>query len=167
MNAPLPVAPQAALQLLQQDTIHCQQLLTLLQSEHAVLQQRDTAQLRQIVEAKQTLMMKLEGSAKQRTRWVNAMPEELITSSETQTKWLALLNAMKEPALLDAWYALDGKLAECKAQNELNGRIINKGQRTLQQLVGLLRGKVANATNLYNAKGTTDQSKGPHTSVKA
>lgn len=159
------VSAQAVRQLIEQDILVAQQLAKLLEQEHQTLQTRDSEQLNHVVVEKQHCMAKLETSAKQRGGWISFLAER--TGMAPKDCWLRLLEELKDPALLPLWQDFQLKLNECKAHNEINGKIISRGQKTLKQLLGLLRGQNIETPRLYNASGGAHQQNASHTVIKA
>lgn len=167
--SPTPSSPQvsasAVQQLLEQDITNATALLALLQEEHDVLQQRDHARLGILIHDKQTLMAALEQNASQRSAWVRFLVERTQLSSEAC--WERLLNELDSVQLPPLWTQLQAVIAECKTHNEVNGKMIARGQKTLQQLTGLMRGQSVEAPSLYTASGNTQARTHSHTVVKA
>ncbi len=159
------VSAQAVRQLIEQDILVAQQLSKLLEQEHQVLQSRDSEQLNRVVAEKQHCMARLEGSAKQRGGWISFLAER--TGMAPKDCWLRLLEELKDPALLPLWEEFQLKLNDCKAHNDVNGKIISRGQKTLKQLLGLLRGQSIDTPRLYNASGDAHQHNASHTVIKA
>lgn len=164
-----PTSPQvsasAVQQLLEQDINTATALLTLLQEEHDILQQRDHARLGALINDKQTLMAALEQNAKQRSVWVRFLVERTQLSNEAC--WERLLNELDSAQLPPLWQQLQAIIAECKTHNEVNGKMIALSQRTLKQLTGLMRGQSMDTPDLYTASGSTESRKHNHTVVKA
>lgn len=167
--SPTPASPQvsapAVQQLLEQDINTATALLALLQEEHEVLEQRDHLRLGKLINDKQTLMAALEHNAKQRSVWVRFLVERTQLSNEAC--WERLLNELDGVQLPPLWQQLQTVIAECKTHNELNGKMIALGQRTLKQLTGLMRGQSVETADLYTASGGTESRKHNHTVVKA
>ena len=159
------VSAQAVRQLIEQDIQTAKLLSDLLQQEHQILQQRDANQLNRIVAEKQHCMAKLEQSAKQRGGWINFLVERTgLTPSEC---WNRLLEELKDPELKTLWSELQELLNDCKQHNDVNGKIITRGQKTLKQLLGILRGQSMETPKLYTASGDAHSHKASHTVVKA
>jgi len=110
-------------------------------------------------------MAKLEASAKQRGGWISFLAER--TGMAPKDCWLRLLEELKDPALIPLWEEFQLKLNECKEHNDINGKIISRGQKTLKQLLGLLRGQSMEAPRLYNSSGDAHQHNTTHTVIKA
>lgn len=159
------VSASAVQQLLDQDIATATSLLTLLQEEHEVLQQRDHARLGTLINDKQALMALLEQNATQRSAWVRFLVERTQLSNEAC--WERLLNELDGVQLPPLWNQLQAIIADCKTHNDLNGKMIARGQKTLQQLTGLMRGQSTEAPSLYTASGSTQARTHSHTVVKA
>ncbi len=159
------VSAQAVRQLIEQDIQTTERLSTLLQQEHNSLQQRDSQELNRIVADKQYCMTKLEQSAKQRGGWITFLVER--TGMTPNESWKRLLEELKDPELPQLWDQLQESLINCKQHNEVNGKIITRGHKTLKQLLGILRGKSVETPRLYNASGDTSAQGQSHTVIKA
>lgn len=155
----------AVRQLLEQDILTAQALLALLQEEHVVLEQRDHGRLGMLINEKQALMATLEQNISQRSVWVRFLVERTQLSNEVC--WERLLNELDGVQLPPLWSQVQALVAECKTHNELNGKMIARGQRTLKQLTGLVRGQTTEAPSLYTASGSTQTRTHSHTVVKA
>lgn len=164
-NPSLQVSANAVQQLLEQDITTATALLSLLQEEHEVLQQRDHVRLGSLINDKQALMAVLEQNAKQRSVWVRFLVERTQLSNEAC--WERLLNELDSAQLPPLWHQVQTVIAECKTHNELNGKMIARGQKTLKQLTGLMRGQSVEAPSLYTASGSTQTAAHSHTVVKA
>ncbi|MBU3071143.1 flagellar protein FlgN [Aestuariicella sp. G3-2] len=159
------VSAPAVQQLLSQDIQTAGSLLVLLKEEHQILQQRDHTRLGTLVGEKQVLMAKLEQSTRQRSAWVNFLVQR--TGMSNEVCWNRLLNELDPVQLPPLWNELQALINECKQHNDLNGKMIARGQKTLQKLMGLMRGQMIEPANLYTAKGSTQTHSNSHTVVKA
>ncbi|WP_439134125.1 flagella synthesis protein FlgN [Pseudomaricurvus sp.] len=159
------VSAPAVHQQISQDIQTASTLLELLKEEHQILQQRDHTRLGTLVGEKQVLMAKLEHGAKQRSGWVNFLTQR--TGQPNEVCWNRLLQELDGVVLPPLWKELQALVDDCKKHNELNGKMIARGQRTLQKLMGLMRGQSADTANLYNATGNTQAQRTSHTVVKA
>lgn len=159
------VSAQAVRQLIEQDIQTAKQLSSLLQKEHECLQQRDSRELNLIIVDKQHCMTKLERSAQQRGGWITFLAER--TGMPPSDCWKRLLKELKDPELLTLWDSLQLALEECKQNNDVNGKIISRGQKTLKQLLGILRGQSIEPAKLYNASGNAHSHGPSHTIIKA
>ncbi len=159
------VSAQAVRQLIEQDIQTAKQLSSLLQKEHDCLQQRDSRELNLIVVDKQHCMSKLERSAQQRGGWINFLSER--TGMPPSDCWQRLLQELKDPELVTLWSSFQEALEDCKQHNNVNGKIIARGQKTLKQLLGILRGQSVEPAKLYNASGSAHSHGASHTIIKA
>lgn len=159
------VSAPAVQQLISQDIQTSGALLKLLKEEHQVLQQRDHTRLGSLIGEKQVLMAQLEQSAKQRSGWVNFLVQRTRLSNEVC--WDRLLQELDAVTLPPLWKEFQDLVEDCKKHNDLNGKMIARGQKTLQKLMGLMRGQTVEPSNLYTAKGSTQSQNSSHTVVKA
>lgn len=134
--------------MLQTDLASAQALLKLLSEERDALKERDHAKLEQIIQAKALHLQHLEGSANTRSQWSRALRANTQNSEHTFTQMLGELG----PEVKTAWSQLKDLLAQCRHENEVNGKILARNQKTFSRLLSILRGQNA-APNLYNNKG--------------
>ena len=158
------VSARAVEQALRQDIQTCEALNALLENELQLLNDRKTRDLSGIINQKQDLMNRLEHSARQRSQWTRYLTERTGLSAEQA--WHKLLDELGNPALQPLWEDLQAKVVACRRANEVNGKIINRGQRTLKQLLGILRGQYIETPRLYNATGDTKGQNSSHTVIK-
>ena len=69
--------------------------------------------------------------------------------------------------MLEAWQLLENRLKICREQNEQNGKMIARSQRTVQHLLDIVRGNPLKSENLYTAKGMRKPSGAGITVAKA
>ncbi len=165
MSPNVQVSAQSVRQLIEDDTRTAEALATLLQEEHQLLQQREHTRLTEILGNKQAHMAKLEHNAQQRGKWVKFLMERTQLSREAC--WERLLNELQDPELPALWQTFQDKVDACKALNDTNGKLIARGQRTLKQLLGIMRGQTVAPAKLYTASGDTHTANASHTVVKA
>ena len=159
------VSAQAVEQLLNRDIGFAKKLLELLEQEHKALNSRSSEQLHQLLTEKQGLMAQFEQSATQRSRWVGFLMER--TGLSTEECWEKLLTELDSSSLPQLWQEFQKLINECKQHNEINGKMIARGQKTLKQLLTIMRGQSVEAPELYNASGSTQSQNLSHTVVKA
>jgi flagella synthesis protein FlgN len=153
-------------EMLSKDLQAAQQLFNILESEGQAIQERDQTQLHELIARKQGLIKQLENSAQQKTVWLK-LP---VGSSEEEQhrRWDQLMKKANDPKLSQLWEDFQQRLQDCKAQNEVNGKVIARGQNTLKQLLSILRGRQqVEAPKLYNQAGTASSGPRSHTVVRA
>ncbi len=137
--------------LLAEDVAACQALLKLLQSEREALKLRDHQALETIIQNKVTHLQRLETSANTRSQWA----QQLNADGKTQEEQWQNLIGEQAPKTALLWQDLKGLLDQCKHENEVNGKILARNQKTFTRLMNILRGQTA-STNLYNNKGSNN-----------
>jgi len=162
MTAPATI--QTVHQLLENSIRATSELLTLLEQERTHLQQRNHTELPALLEQKQQIMSLLEKGALQRQQWLAHAPQHEVQSQEEH--WSALLTGLGGPTLTKLWDTFKDNLITCQQNNEVNGRMIGRGQQSIRQLLTLLKGQVESPT-LYNQAGNTQSQSLSHTVVKA
>ena len=149
-------------QMLALDTDAVHQLKTLLLQERDLLPSRNHDQLSQILEQKTVLVDQLNQHAQIRQQLLRT-----LGLPENADGWdLFLQRNSLTLSLRDGWKQLMEDVAECKALNEINGKLIARSRQTLDHLLNLLRGK-APAPSLYTANGEQTQQSHSHTLAKA
>lgn len=149
-------------QMIAQDSAAIAQLKQLLAHEREQLEQRKQDELPRIVEQKAALVDQLSISAKLRQQVLTTLG--LPTNARGWDMFLQR-NTTTLP-LRDDWKLLVSEFEDCQKMNDINGKMIARSQQTLNQLLNLLRGKVA-APSLYTAQGTKTQYTASYTVAKA
>lgn len=157
----VPVSPKALFSQVEQDIQVCDQLIELLQKESEALKQRQTQTLESLIPEKNSFLSALANSANQRRAWLQAQGKPT-----DESHWLQLLQEMGGQKLLDQWQIFNDKLSNTKHLNEVNGKMIARGQQTINRLLDILRGQF-DAPKLYNQSGTTQVHKSSKGMVKA
>lgn len=149
-------------QIIVQDASAIAQLKQLLADEREQLERRNQEQLPRIAEQKALLVDQLSFNAKQRQQILSA-----LNLPTTMHGWELFLqrNTATLP-LLEDWQQLVSEFEECQKMNDINGKMIARSQQTVNHLLGLFRGKVANPS-LYSAKGIATQHTVSYTVAKA
>jgi len=163
MTAPATI--HAVHQLLEDSVRSTSELLSLLEHERAHLQQRNHKALPDLLEQKQQLMSRLEQSALQRQQWLAIAPQDKSQQS-TEERWNTLLTDLGGPTLTKLWDTFKDNLIACQQNNEVNGKMIGRGQQSIRQLLTLLKGQVE-TPQLYNQTGNTQNQSLSQTVVKA
>jgi flagella synthesis protein FlgN len=132
------------------DIIACEHLIHLLHHERDLLSERAFEPLDLIIQEKADWLKKLEHSARVRQACLEA--SGIAQASDPNSAFLHWLTANKQEQLAERWERLKDLLNQCKEANEVNGKLIHRGQATHQTLVGILRGQ-DHQTMLYTGKG--------------
>ncbi|TQV84125.1 flagellar protein FlgN [Exilibacterium tricleocarpae] len=165
-TSPPSINPRRIQQLMSADSRACTALLALLKQEQAALKGRDQSRLETLLADKQTYTTALEEGARQR----QLLLQEAGLDT-TAAAWRTLLESLDRRypgiGLSSAWSALAALFEDCQKHNNINGKMIARGQQTMSRLLNLLRGQTA-APGLYDRAGSTS-GKGPgtHNVVKA
>lgn len=163
MNAPATI--QTVHQLLEENIQTTDKLLTLLEEERTHLKQRNHTVIPALLEQKHQLMSRLEQTAAQRQQWLTQAPQQTDTQTADE-RWNTLLTDLGGPTLTKLWDTFKDNLTACQQNNEVNGRMIGRGQQSVRQLLTLLKGQVE-APTLYNQSGSTQSHSLSQTVVKA
>lgn len=145
---PALMQPSELRTLLEADVHACRALLELLASERDALKNRDQHLLESIIRTKADHLQHLEDSAQRRAHWAQALPAQGASAEE---KWQHHM-AQQAPEVVHLWGNLKELLHSCRQENEINGKILARNQKTYARLMSILRGQTT-STNLYNAKG--------------
>lgn len=129
------------------DIASCEALLSLFLKERDTLKARDAEQLDIIIQEKTTLLSQLENSAKLRTQWSRAHAAGTLEQS-----WEGMIDELRDTDLKQKWERLKTLFAECKKENEVNGRLLARNQQVFGRLLEIVRGQTQ-APSLYSAKG--------------
>lgn len=134
--------------LLEEDVKACNALLQLLEQERSALKERNHEQLEAIIHTKAHHLQHLENSAKIRSEWAH-----LYQSSEQnpEEKWRSIMDE-QAPTTVKLWQELKQLLQQCRQENEVNGKILSRNQKTFSRLMSILRGQTG-STSLYTNKG--------------
>lgn len=152
----IPTANDIA-QHIDQDAKACKQILSLLEEERAALGNRDTDKLDDIIKQKAVYLSQLENGAIQRTQWVKTNTKDPQALAE---KWEQLLQS-QAPKLTEKWSEFRHLLDRCRAENEINGKLLARNQQVFSRLLSILRGQ-GETLNTYSVKGSKPGSQGGH-----
>ena len=155
---------QTVHQLLENSIRITDELLSLLEQERSHLQQRNHSAMPPLLEQKQQLMSQLEQGAELRQQWLAHTPQQAEQTQEE--RWSTLLTQLGGPTLGKLWETFKDKLVACQQDNEVNGKMIGRGQQSIRQLLTLLKGQIETPT-LYNQSGNTQSHNLSQTVVKA
>lgn len=137
------------------------QLLALLQQEQHAMEQRDRHGLTSIVKSKTICMDRIEHNANIRYQLLSAHQRPANESG-----WRQWVEEHTQPNIRDDWQKLLETLEQCRHLNEVNGRLINRGQQTLHHLLTVIRGQLE-APELYTQRGVTENCGNSHSVTKA
>jgi len=138
-------------------------LNTLLMVERTALKDRDTANIKSLLEQKTGLLKELEANATQRS--------QLLTQSgfngdeQGMNAYLESLPATAS-ALINQWQILKDKLLSCKEANQINGSIVNRSRAQVESLLNIMRGQ-SGTQKIYTGAGKSSLVGGGHSLAKA
>ncbi|MEJ2444370.1 MAG: flagellar protein FlgN [Exilibacterium sp.] len=156
------VNPISIARLIQSDADASGALLTLLQTEQEALKSRKHQNLEQLVRDKNTHIQTLEANTAKRHQLLTQSGREATVKS-----WESLLEACADENLQHLWQTVKANFDECRRLNEINGKMIVRGQQTVKRLLNILRGQTG-APGLYTESGATQgQNTGGYTIVEA
>ena len=135
---------------IERDIATCEKLFNLLLHERDLLAERAFEPLDLIIQEKSDSLIQLEHSARQRQAWL--IESGLNTQADPAAAFYTWLQENQQEHLSERWQRLKELLAQCQSANEVNGKIIHRGQATHQKLIGILRGQ-DQQTMLYTGKG--------------
>lgn len=148
------------------DETACQSLLDSLLKERQALTTRNRQDLSESVEAKSQALNKLAQNAELRRQLLLQQKRD-----NTEAAWQELLrqqpNASEGINCLDRWKKLQLELAHIKQENDINGRLLQRGRSVLERLLTLVRGKPEVKTSLYDRSGTAKSSSYSQTVAEA
>ncbi|TVZ38528.1 flagella synthesis protein FlgN [Alteromonadaceae bacterium 2753L.S.0a.02] len=151
------INPQQLQAQLQSDIAACETLLDLLAAEREALTNREFETLDAIIEQKTEKLTVLEQSAILRSQWLqNFAQKQALSISEQKNLWETVMKDTT-PNLKPTWEKLKTLQHKCKEENEINGKILAKNQKTFSRLLDIVRGQTA-APNLYSANGKSTTS---------
>ncbi|QKZ03589.1 MULTISPECIES: flagella synthesis protein FlgN [Pseudomonas] len=137
--------------LIEEDIAPAQQLLALLQQESVALHGRDMPLLENILAQKQSLIVLLEQHGRKRTEILLTLK---LPADHSGLEILAQ-HSQLGPDLLARGDLLTGLLADCRAVNEQNGKLIHLQQLTTANQMRILMG--GEPPSLYDARGSTSK----------
>ena len=147
---------QQFIKILNQELQLAEGLLEAMQNEQRQLETTDLEPLKEINDAKMLLLDRLEEASKLRARFLLG-----VARGQTQTERLEAFLKQQDQAtanhLNELIDRLDALLAECKQQNQINGKIIAMSQRRVMRNLNLLKGVDSNSMT-YDTKGQAQAS---------
>jgi flagellar biosynthesis protein FlgN len=148
------ITPEQASSNIEQSINACQKLLILIEEERDALKMRDTVALERIIKDKSTNLLALEVGAKQRTAWLQTSG----INGDLEHAWTQQLTHFA-PNLNGRWLQFKSVLEDCKAQNDINGKMLARNQQVVKRLVAIVRGQGDNPP-LYSPKSSRSSSQG-------
>jgi len=152
MGSPTPASVRAdVLEIIDQSTIHAQDLLESLREEFSALETQNADALMLAVDAKQRSVDALRQLDERRMRICRE------TGFDTGPFEMEKLAAWcdENRAILDGWDRLMEVAGECNAQNLTNGSILRTRQRHMESSLAVLRGD-ASETHTYYRDGKSN-----------
>lgn len=132
-------------ELLRRQIQHVTRLADVLQREYLALQGRDAAQVEHCTAEKQSLCAEIDALEQQR----GVLLAKSGYASNAAGLQAYLRNHVEEDRL---WQELLRLTAQCRKQNQINGRLANASRGQVRRILAILRGQPANA-DLYGPGG--------------
>lgn len=146
--------------LLEQESQLCTRLLSALNAELEALKLRDTSALEHAVEDKQGCVSALE--LNEQALFQLLSHSGFSGDANGFQQFLDSLAASGDPCnIRNQWEILNGKIAQCRDLNQVNGRILNVSMANTQQVLNLLNGRDP-VTSSYNHSGKADDNDSNH-----
>ena len=152
---------QSVKQALQLDLQAAQQLLQLLEDEQTAMEARNRQALADIVNAKTDCINQIEHQAQSRYQLLESLERPV-----NEAEWRSLIEEQGDKEIQANWENLIETLEQCRHSNEVNGRLISRGQQTLHYLLSVMRGQL-NPPSLYNQRGATETYQSGHSVTRA
>jgi len=147
--------------MVEKDHVTSQALLTLLKHETLSIRSRDYDTLKTLLLSKAKLLDQLRRHADLRKEWLVS-----LYKVADEQHWHTLVESFDEPTIAQQWHEVNNTINECKAINEVNGVLVNRGQKVSRQLLHILKGNQP-SNELYNAQGSTKATRAYSTVAKA
>ncbi|MFK5985827.1 MAG: flagellar protein FlgN [Pseudomonadota bacterium] len=137
-------------QIIIQELNCLQKLDELMSLEHEAIKQSKAEELGSLIEQKKPLIIYLQELDKKRN-------QVLICNSITPTLKVfnKLINESDSEPLQNNWQQLKKQLAQCKSNNELNGRLIHMRKSNNENILKILLGNRHMSSDTYSATGKT------------
>ena len=158
---PLSSLQASILHAISQDLASAQKLLDLLEDEQGAMESRNHQALTDIVQQKTDCLTVMEQQADCRYQILASLNRTI-----DEGEWKRLVAEQEHPQIQTAWQQLIDALETSQHLNEVNGRLIARGQQTLHHLLDLIRGQL-NPPSLYNQRGTTESQQSGHSVTRA
>ncbi len=130
-------------------------------NETASIQARDYESVKDILLNKVPLLDQLQKHASLRKQWLISLYQVA-----NEQHWHKLLASLQSPEVEKRWEEVNYTIEKCKAINDTNGILINRGRNTYAQLLKIMKGDHQQET-LYNAKGSKQSTRGYLSVAKA
>lgn len=139
------------------------ELLAVLETEYAVVMERDTAELERVIDRKRGLIEALEELQQQ-----NVAILGVAGIGGDRRGMEEAIGRCGTTAAETAWQAMRDKILACERQNTINGKLLESSKRVTQQALSILLGNATGAGELYTQSGkATAPTLGGKTIVKA
>ena len=140
----------------------CQTLFELLADEQKCYETQNIDEISTILKEKSKLLDELEKSSEHRLA-VFGIKSLLKNHQDIYEQQIA-----SNTELLDQWKSLKTAMFRCKTQNEINGRIIDLSQKSLERTVNIFKQSLRpNNLTTYSSKGKAQQTQLHISSAKA
>ncbi|PWK49195.1 flagella synthesis protein FlgN [Pleionea mediterranea] len=140
----------------------CQTLFELLADEQKCYETQNIDEISTILKEKSKLLDELEKSSEHRLA-VFGIKSLLKNHQDIYEQQIA-----NNTELLDQWKSLKTAMFRCKTQNEINGRIIDLSQKSLERTVNIFKQSLRpNNLTTYSSKGKAQQTQLHISSAKA
>jgi len=138
-------------------------LTTLLMVERTALKDRDTANIKSVLEQKTGLLKELQSNATQRSQLLAQAGFD--GNEQGMNAYLETLPATAS-ALINQWHVLKDKLFSCQEANQVNGNIVNRSRAQVESLLNIMRGQ-SGQQKIYTGAGKSSAIGGGHSLGKA
>lgn len=134
--------------MIQQDLATSRQLLALLEKESDSTQARDYALMSQLLKEKTPLLEQLKINAQQRSNWLSS-----LNCTPDENNWNKLLQSLNNTDIEKQWKNVKDTIEHCQKINNVNGKLISRGNQSHERLLQIMRGKTQQA-DIYDARGS-------------
>lgn len=168
MNIPDEQLTQVLIRHLQQQLQLLNDLNLQLETERDHIKSRQLNEMQSVLTIKQQLLDEIRKGASQRKEWLSAAASGTpkLNGSDDLSLWKSLLKRLNNSELDTLWSRFTQDLSSLKDGNEINGKLISRGQQTMKRLLELMRGQSMTSVKLYNQSGSALNSTESHTSIK-
>lgn len=130
----------------------CNELYELLAEEQKLLEKQDIDKINELLKEKSSVLNQLEQSAERR---LSVFGIKVIHNHHSK---LFEQQIQSNGLLMSQWQKLKDAMTRCKTQNEINGRIIELSQKSIDRTINLFKQSLRpqNLTT-YSAKGLAQQ----------
>jgi len=125
-------------------------LVSVLEQENDALKSNNSTQLESVVQTKVELLQAIEANAMERSECLSSLGHTPDDSGINT--WLQQLNEKGRSEQKINWLTLKNTLESCKNANAVNGKIVHRSQRQVEQLLGIMRGQQHNQ-KIYDQSG--------------